>query len=423
FFFSSRRRHTRSKRDWSSDVCSSDLTGSVVHRTEPEGFHESLRGKERGTADSGGGSFDAQQSGALCGRRDQPVDHVPPRVSGGAFGDFGVDLSSYFQVALPEGLDQGPQTKKLLHASGEYDFLCEVDVEELRITAGGDDVQNRSVEPLAGESPDITGRVGETELLPVCDEESFSHQEELVDPQVAVGGCLRCHVLRRQQPKHTLVEFGVLLEQTPGLQFGVTQPVEHGDGDAHQKFLRRKQGSALVQLGGRFCLVQLAHEPPAAHGQFRVEPVLDHEVTGRLCLLQVLEDQNAVVDVVPDEGGGRVSAFRVVGQHALHVERTSHPFGNVGPVPEKALDEHALPCVRGADPDVVPTEPGLDLIPQEVSFPENLHEFLYFWNLIEIDRLRTIYRRFAFRLRSRRCEFHDHRIVRFPSFQSRGFES
>src|SRR5579885_3862594 len=31
FFFSSRRRHTRSKRDWSSDVCSSDLlTGKVV---------------------------------------------------------------------------------------------------------------------------------------------------------------------------------------------------------------------------------------------------------------------------------------------------------------------------------------------------------------------------------------------------------
>src|SRR5206468_2585396 len=27
FFFSSRRRHTRSDRDWSSDVCSSDLMG------------------------------------------------------------------------------------------------------------------------------------------------------------------------------------------------------------------------------------------------------------------------------------------------------------------------------------------------------------------------------------------------------------
>src|SRR6266513_3407567 len=29
-FFSSRRRHTRAKRDWSSDVCSSDLAGSAV---------------------------------------------------------------------------------------------------------------------------------------------------------------------------------------------------------------------------------------------------------------------------------------------------------------------------------------------------------------------------------------------------------
>src|SRR6266403_4736352 len=30
FFFSSRRRHTRSLRDWSSDVCSSDLDGELV---------------------------------------------------------------------------------------------------------------------------------------------------------------------------------------------------------------------------------------------------------------------------------------------------------------------------------------------------------------------------------------------------------
>src|SRR5690606_39471154 len=37
FFFSSRRRHTRFSRDWSSDVCSSDLsacgsTGPAAHR-------------------------------------------------------------------------------------------------------------------------------------------------------------------------------------------------------------------------------------------------------------------------------------------------------------------------------------------------------------------------------------------------------
>src|SRR5699024_11574913 len=32
FFFSSRRRHTRSKRDWSSDVCSSDLRHRAAAR-------------------------------------------------------------------------------------------------------------------------------------------------------------------------------------------------------------------------------------------------------------------------------------------------------------------------------------------------------------------------------------------------------
>src|SRR2546429_6493899 len=35
FFFSSRRRHTRCSRDWSSDVCSSDLRGLLA--AAPEG--------------------------------------------------------------------------------------------------------------------------------------------------------------------------------------------------------------------------------------------------------------------------------------------------------------------------------------------------------------------------------------------------
>src|SRR5699024_11939819 len=38
FFFSSRRRHTRSKRDWSSDVCSSDLPGAPGNNTTPAMF-------------------------------------------------------------------------------------------------------------------------------------------------------------------------------------------------------------------------------------------------------------------------------------------------------------------------------------------------------------------------------------------------
>src|SRR5256884_9998704 len=44
FFFSSRRRHTRCSRDWSSDVCSSDLEESSKKLLER--FHH--RKRERG---------------------------------------------------------------------------------------------------------------------------------------------------------------------------------------------------------------------------------------------------------------------------------------------------------------------------------------------------------------------------------------
>src|SRR5690606_39478071 len=50
-FFSSRRRHTSFSRDWSSDVCSSDLSvGEVmaIGRTFKESFQKALRGLEVG---------------------------------------------------------------------------------------------------------------------------------------------------------------------------------------------------------------------------------------------------------------------------------------------------------------------------------------------------------------------------------------
>src|SRR5690606_39953862 len=42
FFFSSRRRHTRFSRDWSSDVCSSDLLLSIYHKENPAWFDRSM---------------------------------------------------------------------------------------------------------------------------------------------------------------------------------------------------------------------------------------------------------------------------------------------------------------------------------------------------------------------------------------------
>src|SRR2546422_1813001 len=42
FFFSSRRRHTRCSRDWSSDVCSSDLYPGVEPESAPDGERRAL---------------------------------------------------------------------------------------------------------------------------------------------------------------------------------------------------------------------------------------------------------------------------------------------------------------------------------------------------------------------------------------------
>src|SRR5699024_9615055 len=46
FFFSSRRRHTRSKRDWSSDVCSSDLASLYNDRAISYRVHKGFAHEE-----------------------------------------------------------------------------------------------------------------------------------------------------------------------------------------------------------------------------------------------------------------------------------------------------------------------------------------------------------------------------------------
>src|SRR5438445_4053888 len=66
FFFSSRRRHTRYWRDWSSDVCSSDLGQLPARRSQKSALDVSLRHRRllRGGARG-------QQSGA-CPNREEP---------------------------------------------------------------------------------------------------------------------------------------------------------------------------------------------------------------------------------------------------------------------------------------------------------------------------------------------------------------
>src|SRR5690625_7623750 len=55
FFFSSRRRHTRWPRDWSSDVCSSDLTAARMTTNKPP-IMASRFSITRSIKDGGGGA-------------------------------------------------------------------------------------------------------------------------------------------------------------------------------------------------------------------------------------------------------------------------------------------------------------------------------------------------------------------------------
>src|SRR6266496_4530865 len=61
FFFSSRRRHTRSLRDWSSDVCSSDL-GTTAPTSSPS----PIRAKRGSTS-----SPPIARAGSPSGRRSE----------------------------------------------------------------------------------------------------------------------------------------------------------------------------------------------------------------------------------------------------------------------------------------------------------------------------------------------------------------
>src|SRR2546429_3079622 len=71
FFFSSRRRHTRCSRDWSSDVCSSDLAQTLVIATGASHRHLGLQSEHK--LENKGVTYCATCDGALPMFRNQPL--------------------------------------------------------------------------------------------------------------------------------------------------------------------------------------------------------------------------------------------------------------------------------------------------------------------------------------------------------------
>src|SRR5450432_4687291 len=70
FFFSSRRRHTMSDRDWSSDVCSSDLCSGMLY--PPEGAPAEVVGAQVRQAMALSGRSEERRVGKECRSRWSP---------------------------------------------------------------------------------------------------------------------------------------------------------------------------------------------------------------------------------------------------------------------------------------------------------------------------------------------------------------
>src|SRR5215469_17657932 len=99
FFFSSRRRHTRSLRDWSSDVCSSDLDRGAPDRQGRHRLHAELSTLDR--------------QGQYCPRRYRPEDGTDKLMNAAALSPGASGLSPLLVLGEDDGevIRTGPRSE------------------------------------------------------------------------------------------------------------------------------------------------------------------------------------------------------------------------------------------------------------------------------------------------------------------------
>src|SRR5205809_2250087 len=139
FFFSSRIRHTRCSRDWSSDVCSSDLILKHVERRYRETASDSVREQL--------GEFMVEQPCPTCGGKRLQPESLSVLVHGKSIGDV-VDLPVSDALAFFEsiplrtngrvGLDPGVARPILKEVNDRLRFLKNVGLEYLTLGRSAD---------------------------------------------------------------------------------------------------------------------------------------------------------------------------------------------------------------------------------------------------------------------------------------------
>src|SRR5207245_5847679 len=89
FFFASRRRHTRCYRDWSSDVCSSDLVSSVTSTASGSGPAKALDVPATSESSTSWRPASRSRRGGLPGASSREIGRASCRERGGSEGGTG----------------------------------------------------------------------------------------------------------------------------------------------------------------------------------------------------------------------------------------------------------------------------------------------------------------------------------------------
>ncbi|AGM07935.1 hypothetical protein AORI_5352 [Amycolatopsis keratiniphila] len=141
--------------------------------------------------------------------------------------------------------------------------------------------EHASEQPLADERADVSCWIRKPEFLPIGKVYIVPGDDELTEPEIAMGGCVRCRYIA--QPTDRLDQLLILLHQLPQLEFPGMRVTERVHWQSFQLGRRGKPRPGRVQPRGTRRVVQLGDQSTQLAGGSFVESVVVRELAAIEC--------------------------------------------------------------------------------------------------------------------------------------------